>query len=109
MSNEIKKDQIPTEQNGMNNSSAIRDAEELSDIENEAAANVVHDSSGEKTENGMDSLTPRAEGKSMRRAVRLRKASQSRDGEEGQEKKSPRKNAGRRTSLLLNPRTPRFP
>ena len=34
----------------------------------------------------------------MRRAVRLRKASQSRDGEEGQEKKSPRKNAGRRKS-----------
>lgn len=98
MSNEIKKDQIPTEQNGMNNSSAIRDAEELSDIENEAAANVVHGGSGEKTENGMDSLTPRAEGKSMRRAVRLRKASQSRDGEEGQEKKSPRKNAGRRKS-----------
>ena len=48
MSNEIKKDQIPTEQNGMNNSSAIRDAEELSDIENEAAANVVHGGSGEK-------------------------------------------------------------
>ena len=46
MSNEIKKDQIPTEQNGMNNSSAIRDAEELSAIENEAAANVVHGGSG---------------------------------------------------------------
>ncbi len=117
MSNEVKKDLLSTEQSRMNNTPVIEPAEEISELETDAGTDTLHEESealdekgSEETEREADPLNSGAEGKA-RRTVRLRKASQSRNGEDAPEKKSIRKSSARRkapvspeeSEISLNP------
>lgn len=105
MSDENKKDQFSAEQGGMKSTPVLTDAADVSDTLREESVSAA-ESSPVVAESGAelpDASSDRQESKSARRTVRLRKNTQSRDGEDGTEKKNVRKSAVRRKPPMQTP------